>query len=119
MILQALYDYYERKSADPEAYMAPPGFEWKEIPFVIEIDTQGNPVQIEDTREGDGKKKRAKPFLVPKGEKKTSGVVANLLWDNAEYVLGVDTKGKPERCCRTTSSVHPKNRVAAYINSNR
>ena len=97
MILQALYDYYERKSADPEAYMAPPGFEWKEIPFVIEIDTQGNPVQIEDTREGDGKKKRAKPFLVPKGEKKTSGVVANLLWDNAEYVLGVDTKGKPER----------------------
>lgn len=97
MILHALYNYYERKSADPDAHMAPPGFEWKEIPFVIELDAQGNPVQIADTREGDGKKKRAHAYLVPQGSKKTSGVVANLFWDNAEYVLGVDTKGKPER----------------------
>lgn len=97
MMLHALYDYYERKSADPDAHMAPPGFEWKEIPFVIEIDARGNPVQIADTREGDGKKKRAHAYLVPQGSKKTSGVVANLFWDNAEYVLGVDTKGKPER----------------------
>jgi CRISPR-associated protein Csd1 len=97
MILQALYDYYERKCTDPDAHMAPPGFEWKEIPFVIEIDTHGKPVQIEDTREGEEKKKRSRAFLVPQGGKKTSGVVANLLWDNAEYVLGVDTKGKPDR----------------------
>jgi len=97
MILHALYDYYQRKSTDPDAHMAPPGFEWKEIPFVIEIDAQGNPVQIEDTREGDGKKRRAHAYLVPQGAKKTSGVAANLFWDNAEYVLGVDTKGKPER----------------------
>jgi len=97
MILHALYDYYQRKSADPEAQMAPPGFEWKEIPFILEIDAQGNPVQIEDTREGAAKKNRAHAYLVPQGAKKTSGVVANLFWDNAEYVLGVDTKGKPER----------------------
>ena len=97
MILQALHDYYERKNADPESGLAQPGFEWKEIPFVIEIDTQGKPVQIEDTREGEGKKKRARAFLVPQGVKKTSGVAANLLWDNAAYVLGVATKGKPKR----------------------
>lgn len=100
MILHALYDYYQRKSADPEAHMAPPGFEWKEIPFVLEIDAQGKLIQIEDTREGEGKKKRARAFLVPQGGKKTSGVAANLLWDNAEYVLGVDTKGKPERVAK-------------------
>lgn len=97
MILHALYDYYQRKSADPDTHMAPPGFEWKEVPFIVEIDAQGNPIQIEDTRESDGKKKRAHAYLVPQGAKKTSGVVANLFWDNAEYVLGVDTKGKPER----------------------
>ena len=97
MILQALHDYYEWKKADPESGLAPPGFELKEIPFVIEIDAQGNPVQIEDTREGEGKKKRARAFLVPQGVKKTSGIAANLLWDNAAYVLGVATKGKPER----------------------
>jgi len=97
MILHALYDYYQRKSTDPDAHMAPPGFEWKEIPFIIEIDAQGNPVQIEDTREGDGKKKRAHTYLVPQGVKRAFGVVANLFWDNAEYMLGVDTKGKPDR----------------------
>jgi len=100
MILQALYDYYERKIADPETQMAPPGFEWKEIPFVVEIDAKGKVVQIEDTREGEGEIKRGKAFLVPQGPKKTSGVVANLLWDNAEYVLGINTKGKPERVAR-------------------
>ena len=97
MILQALHDYYDRKSADPESGLAQPGFEWKEIPFVIEIDARGNPIQIEDTRAGEGKKKRARSFLVPQAVKKTSGVAANLFWDNAAYVLGVDTKGKPKR----------------------
>ncbi len=97
MIIQALYQYYERRSFDPEAHMAPPGFEWKEIPFIIEIDAQGNPIQIEDTREGDGKKKRARAFLVPQGMKRAVNITANLLWDNAAYVLGVATKGSPKR----------------------
>ena len=97
MILQALHNYYDRKSTDPESGLAQPGFEWKEIPFVIELEAQGNPIQIEDTRGGEGKKIRARSFLVPQGVKKTSGVAANLLWDNAAYVLGVDTKGKPKR----------------------
>lgn len=97
MILQALHDYYNRKSADPESGMAQPGFEWKEIPFIIELDVQGRPIQIEDTREGEARRKRARSFLVPQAVKKTSGVAANLLWDNAAYVLGVDTKGKPKR----------------------
>ena len=35
MILQALYDYYERKAKLGE--IAPIGFEWKEIPFLIII----------------------------------------------------------------------------------
>ena len=97
MILQALHNYYDRKSADPESGLAQPGFEWKEIPFVIELEAQGNSIQIEDTRGGEGKKIRARSFLVPQSVKKTSGVAANLLWDNAAYVLGVDTKGKPKR----------------------
>ncbi|MHB1590020.1 MAG: type I-C CRISPR-associated protein Cas8c/Csd1 [Sulfuricella sp.] len=97
MILQALKGYYDRKAADPDGGIAPLGFEWKEIPFVIVIDEIGSLVQIEDARHGDGKKKQAKAFLVPQGIKKTSGVAANLLWDVAGYVLGIDTKGKPER----------------------
>ena len=96
MILQALYDYYQRKAADPESNIAPEGFEWKEIPFVIVIDKEGNFVALEDTREGDGKKKKAKPFLVPAAEKKTVGVKANLLWDNIEYSLGANPRERDD-----------------------
>jgi CRISPR-associated protein Csd1 len=92
MILQALYEYYQRKPGLPGL-----GFEEKEIPFVIVLDEQGRFLQIEDTREGEGNKKIAKRYLVPQGVKRSSGVAANLLWDNAGYVLGVDKKGKPER----------------------
>lgn len=97
MILQALKEYYDRKAADPDSNIAPEGWEWKEIPFIIVLDHDGNLVQIEDTREGEGKKKRAKTFLVPQGEKRASGVKANLLWDNAGYVFGIDIKGDKER----------------------
>ncbi len=94
MILQALYEYYQRKTDDPDSGIAPEGFEWKEIPFVIVIDSDGNFVSLEDTREGDGKKKRAKRFLVPAAEKKTVGIKANLLWDNIEYALGANPRGR-------------------------
>jgi CRISPR-associated protein Csd1 len=97
MILQELAGYYQRKANDPEAAIAPEGFEQKEIPFLIILKNDGDFVQIDDTRSTDGKKKRARSFLVPQGVKKTSGVAANLLWDTAEYVLGIDTRGKPER----------------------
>jgi CRISPR-associated protein Csd1 len=97
MILQALKDYYDRKAADPDGGIAPEGFEYKEIPFVVVLDRDGNFVQIEDTRSQIGKQLRAKAFLVPQSEKRTAGVKAFLLWDNAEYIFGIDTKGKPER----------------------
>ncbi|HYE36740.1 type I-C CRISPR-associated protein Cas8c/Csd1 [Methylocaldum sp.] len=99
MILQALHDYYHRKqlSDDPKDRLPAFGLEEKEIPFVIEIDGEGRFVNLSDTRSGEGKKKTGQRFLVPQGVKKTSGVAANLLWDNAEYVLGIDTRGKLER----------------------
>lgn len=99
MILQALNDYYWRKCDDPDPAQRLPrfGLEQKEIPFILEISAEGDLLQLRDTRELNGKKKVARVFRVPMGIKKTSGVAANLLWDTLEYVLGVDTKGKPER----------------------
>jgi len=98
MILQALDAYYRRKQADPNPAKRLPAFglEDKEIPFVLEIAADGKLLNIADTRSGDGKKKIGQRFLVPQGVKKTSGVAANLLWDNAEYVLGVPDAKKLE-----------------------
>lgn len=93
MILQKLSDYYHRLAHDPDSDIAPEGFERKEIPFVIVLDAQGVLVNLKDTRETKDKKLRAKVFLVPQGVKKTSGIKANLLWDSAEYVLGLSLDG--------------------------
>lgn len=97
MILHALKEYYDRKVADPDSDIAPLGWEWKEIPFVLVLDVNGKPVSLNSTVEGSGKTKRVKRFLVPQGVKKTSGVASNLLWENPEYAFGVVIKGKPER----------------------
>lgn len=97
MILQALKEYYDRKAADPDAQMAPPGLEWKEIPYVLVLDPEGKPVSLNCTYEGAGKSRRAKKYLVPQAVKKAYGIAANLLWDNPEYVFGAVLKGKPDR----------------------
>ena len=100
MILQALKEYYDRKAADPESGIAPLGWEWKEIPFLVVIDTQGCFLRFEDTREMIDKKLRKKSFLVPSlGEAKGNGIKANLFWENAEYMFGIPMreKSKPER----------------------
>lgn len=96
MILQQLVRYYDRKARDPDPSQRLPslGLETKEIPFVIEISADGRIVGLRDTRQLIGKKLRAESFLVPQGEKKTSGVKANLLWDSAAYVIGLDTGRK-------------------------
>lgn len=85
MILQALYEYYQRK---PD--LAPEGWEWREIPFLVIIDQEGNFVRFQDTREGEDKRKRAHKYLVPSlGEKKGNGIKSNMLWENAEYMFGI------------------------------
>jgi len=93
MILQALTQYYERKSESESGALAPFGFGVQSIPVVIEIDKDGRESQvlIRDPKDADAQE------LVPAVVKRSSGVAANLLWDTAEYCLGVDTKGKPQR----------------------
>ena len=98
MILQALKEYYDRKAADPESGIAPLGWEWKEIPFLVVINSEGQLVNIEDTRMPDGKKKRAKRFLVPSlGEAKGNGIKANILWENGEYFFGIPMKDSSKK----------------------
>lgn len=99
MILQALYDYYQRKAADPDSNIAPRGFERKDIPFIIVIDKEGNFINLEDTRSGEGKQKRAKTFLVLKTKGRTgskASETANIFWDHWGYVLG-QPKEKDEK----------------------
>lgn len=86
MILQALYDYYDRNKDKLPAY----GRELKEIGFLIVIDKDGKFLRFEDRRKD---KKQAQRFLVKKSVGRSSAPVANYLYDNSEYVLGYSEKG--------------------------
>lgn len=82
MILQALYEYYQRKSDLPKE-----GFENKEFKFIIVIKKEGTFVDLIDKREGN----RGKEYLVPKAIGRSgsnSWQTTSLLWDHYGYVLG-------------------------------
>lgn len=91
MILQALTEYYQRKINMGTPDIAPQGFEFRELPFIIVLSKEGNFSYLEDTRELQGKKKVGRKFLVPQSKVrsgKKSFEVSNDLWDHYGYVLG-------------------------------
>ncbi len=94
MILQALYDYYNRSKGSLPAF----GRELKEIGFLIVIDKNGKFVRFEDRRID---KKQAQKFLVKKSVGRTSAPAANYLYDNSAYVFGYSEKGDPKKCLET------------------
>ncbi len=82
MILQVLYDYYQRKKDT----LPQEGFELKEIKFLIVIDNHGKFVDLQDIREN----RKGKHYLLPKSIGRSgsnSWQTAFLLWDHTGYVL--------------------------------
>ncbi len=108
MILQSLYNYYQRKSALGEDKIAPIGFENVAIPFIIILDKEGKFIDIQDTRELDGKKKIAKKFLVPHSVKKAAKIIPNLLWDHSTYIFGLDKKNNEKKALQRKLSFQNK-----------
>jgi len=97
MILHALHEYYNRKLILNQ--IDPIGFITKEIDFFVLIDKDGNYVDFENLRSQIGKRIKGTPFRVPSIGKQAqkhdnSGKDANLLWDKAEFVLGIGNNGK-------------------------
>ena len=84
MILKALYDYYNRCDNLPAK-----GMEEKEIGFLIVLSSEGRFLRFEDCRTG---KDNARVYLVKKHVGRSSAAVANYLYDNSAYVLGVSDK---------------------------
>ena len=86
MILQALYDYYQRdKNSVPHGWMK------ANLSFIIVIDDNGHFLRIEDCRNEKGK---GQTYLLPKGEHNNSETPL-LFWDNLMYAL--DYSDKPSK----------------------
>lgn len=96
MILQSLYEYYQRKQDD----LPPYGFQIKEIPFVITLKSDGQFNGLADTRQPNKQKRlEAYPFRVPKERERTGSNAwqrANLLWDHYGFVLSHPATNTPK-----------------------
>lgn len=99
MILQALVDYYEALAA--KGKVGKPGWGYAKISYALNIDKQGKLLNVITmlTTQQKGKKIVEVPqnIRLPEATKRTAGVAAQFLWDNAKYVLGLDSSGKTER----------------------
>lgn len=106
MILQALVDYYERKRAVDPAAVAPPGWEYREIAFFIDVADDGS-ANLVDRRSA--VRKRGELLLVPAAEIRSGNDAwkkPNFLWDHMGFVFGQqkrqpdgtpDPSDKPEK----------------------
>lgn len=99
MILQALVRHYEQLAA--KGTLETPGWQSVKVSYALRLSESGELRAIEDLRNEveRGNKKALVPrtMQVPQQVKRSSGVAPNFLCDNAAYMLGVDSKGKPER----------------------
>ncbi len=92
MILQALVAYYNKLAARGE--ISKSGWAKAKISWAIELGDDGSvlgilPLKAESP---DGKKQIPRKILLPAPITKASSVRSNFLWENAEYLLGVQTK---------------------------
>lgn len=118
MILQALYDYAQRKGdALPED-----GFEVKEFNFLIKIKEDGTFVDLLDMRQEKAGKLRGHSYTVPKSIGRSgakSYETTFLLWDHYGYVLNEPKKvSKKEEEIKAISDAEKQNSTfIAMINS--
>lgn len=92
MILQALADYYQQLVDEDSGQIAHVGWCSRQVTFLLELSPEGALTNVIPSSE-----KRGWTMMVPEQVKRTMGIAANLLCDNATYLLGIDAKGKPER----------------------
>jgi CRISPR-associated protein Csd1 len=89
MILQALYELAQR-----EGLVDDPDYEWKPVRWLITVNAAGDligPFRCTDDADGNAHK-----YLVPRQQKRTSGVSPFFFCDNAQYVLGAISPDKPD-----------------------
>lgn len=112
MILQALAEHYE--VLVQQGKLDRPGWANVKISYALSINDRGELEQVDITKilpSQDAKKALPIPrtMSLPAPVKRSSGIASNFLWDNSGYLLGVDSKGKPQRsmeCFNACKTLH-------------
>lgn len=107
MILQALVRCYDALAE--AGRLEKPGWSPVKVSLALELDENGALLRVLPLGETDEKGKRRPPKLnVPAPVKRSSGVASNFLCDNAIYILGMDSKGRPERTAQCRAACREK-----------
>lgn len=115
MILQALNDLYGRLEQDPESGIPRRGYSAEKISFCLVLDRDGQLIVDEDVRDHSGKKPLPRFVDVPEAaaDRRGTKIVANFLWDNLGYLLGVNPKESEERTRAKFEAFKAKQRAIA------
>ncbi len=96
MILQALYNYYKILCADPDGDIAEPGYSKALVSHALNLSPDGKLVDIIPlynlVQQGKKSIERPRRMNVPQQVKRSVNIEANVLCDNAAYVLGLTEK---------------------------
>lgn len=101
MILQSLYELYDRLSRDPDYDIAPPGYSLQKIAFRVVLKPDGTLHRIESLR--DPKNNRPHPMIMPGGDKPTGKVTeqsvhkkVQLCRNDLPFLIGASVSGGKE-----------------------
>lgn len=112
MILQVLTQLYEDLVSRGE--ISRPGWNYAKISYALCLNESGQLIQViplltEGNSSGKKPILRPRQMPLPAAVTRTVGVLPNFLWDNSSYLLGIDSKGKPERsqqCFQASRELH-------------
>lgn len=98
-MLHDLVRYYEILAAEEDSTIPKVGYGTAKISFSLNIDDDGNLINLTSCKIAAGKKMVARPMTVPEPVKGKTGtkILPDFLFGNSSYVLGFDDKGKPDR----------------------
>lgn len=102
MILQSLV-----RLAEHQGLMAERGFDVKPVHWTVDIDRSGRVLGVVSTaHKPEGAKKEVfKTLSIPRRSSRTSGVSAELLLDNVQYLFGLGDPKKPFKADRVQEAV--------------
>ena len=90
-MLRDLVRYYEILAAEEDSTIPQIGYGTASISFSLNIDDDGNLINITSCKIAAGKKTVAKPMTVPEPVKgRTTKILPDFLFGNSSYVLGFD-----------------------------
>ncbi|HQD40083.1 MAG: type I-C CRISPR-associated protein Cas8c/Csd1 [Firmicutes bacterium] len=97
MILNALYDLYQRLVNDPSVEVAAPYHSMGKVSAAIEISPSGEILKALPLGTQKGKRRIPLEMQVPERVKRASGNASNFLCDKSDYILGIEGEGVTKR----------------------